>query len=162
VRTWDENREAMNQLWPTHEWTNEERKLVCEDLSPLDQDVLYDAIRNAKRNHDTPFVHLKWLIDEYALLVLLRKRAAARARALAAEPEPRQVVKIDADENARMRSELKTVIENATAGDYHSIVDVIADQAAKCKMEMSTAFGLITYLQQRLGMNNGGRIGDAA
>lgn len=158
MRTWDDNREAMNQLWPKHEWTYEERKLVCEDLSPLDQDVLYDAIRNAKRNHDTPFVHLKWLTDEYALLLRMRN-AAQRARR---EPEPRQVVKIDADENARMRSELRSVIENATAGDYHSIVDVIADQAAKCKVEMSTAFGLIKYLQQRLGMNNGGRIGDAA
>ena len=162
MRTWDENKEAMNQLWPTHEWTNEERKLVCDDLKPLNQDVLYDAIRNAKRKHDTPFVHLKWLLDEYAFLLLLRKRSAAYAQALPAEPDPRQVVKIDAGENSRMRSELQTVIENATAGDYQSIVDLIADQAAKCKMEMSTAFGLITYLQQRLGMNNGGRIGDAA
>ena len=158
MRTWDENREAMNQLWPTHAWTAEEATLVRQDLSPLDQDILWDAIRNAKRNHDTPFVHLKWLLDEYRSLHRVRKLVSRQS----ASEQPRQIVRIDADQNARMRAELTAVVDQATHDDYQSIVGLIADKAAELKIEMATAYGLVRYLQRRLGLANGGRIGDAA
>ena len=158
MRTWDENRAAMNQLWPTHVWTEEELRLVRQDLSPLDQDILWDAIRNAKRNHDTPFVHLKWLLDEYRSISRLRKLAAVKTTT----SEPRQVVQIDSGENARMRAELTIVVDQATAEDYQTVVDLIAEKASQLKIEMTTAFSLVKYLQERLGMKNGGQIGDAA
>lgn len=48
MRTWDENRDTINQFWPT-QWNAEESKLMKDDLEPLDQVMLYDAIRNVKR-----------------------------------------------------------------------------------------------------------------
>jgi hypothetical protein len=158
VRTWDENRVAINELWPLVQFTAEEKRLWTDDLSGLDQDSLYDAIRNVKRNNESNYPQLKWVRDEYRSLDRVRKLSSRRSSA----EEPRQVVKIDADQNARMRDELTIVVDQAGNGDYESIVELIADKAAGHKIEMATAFGLVRYLQRRLGMANGGRIGDAA
>ena len=122
--------------------------MVRQDLSHLDQDILWDAIRNAKRNHDTPFVHLKWLLDEYRSISRLRKLAAVKTTT----SEPRQLVQIDSGENARMRAELAIVVDQATAEDYQTVVDLIAEKASQLKIEMTTAFSLVKYLQERLGM----------
>jgi len=80
MKTWDENRDTINQFWPT-QWNAEESKLMKDDLEPLDQVMLYDAIRNVKRSHDTPFVHLKWILDQYSSLSLARKHAEKSPKA---------------------------------------------------------------------------------
>jgi hypothetical protein len=158
VRTWDDNRVAINELWPLVQFTSEEKRLWTDDLSGLDQGSLYDAIRNVKRNNESNYPQLKWVRDEYRSLDRVRKLSSRRSL----HDEPRQLVKIDADQNARMREELTLVVDDAKHDEYRSIVDLIADKAACHKIEMATAFGLVRYLQRRLGMANGGRIGDAA
>ena len=158
MRTWDTNRQTINQLWPLMEFTAEEKKLWHDDLSGLDQAVLYDAIRNVKRNNDTNYPQLKWVRDEYRVLERLRNLR----RPTAAAGKAKQIVNIDADKNARMRDELKVAIELATPADWQSTVDLIADKAGKCDIEMATAIRLVRYLNERLGMADGGRIGDAA
>lgn len=158
MRTWDTNRQTINQLWPLMEFTAEEKKLWHDDLSGLDQAVLYDAIRNVKRNNDTNYPQLKWVRDEYRVLDRLGKLK----RKTTPTGEPRQVVSIDADRNARTREELKVAIDLATPADYHATVDLVADKAGKCEIELATAIRLVNYLNERLGMSDGGPIGDAA
>ena len=154
MRTWDTNRQTINQLWPLMEFTAEEKKLWHDDLSGLDQAVLYDAIRNVKRNNDTNYPQLKWVRDEYRVLDRLGKLKRKTTPA----GEPRQVVSIDADRNARTREELKVAIDLATPADYRATVDLVADKAGKCEIELATAIRLVNYLNERLGMSDGGPI----
>ena len=78
MRTWEENRSAINQLWPQCQWTDEERRLWKDDLSSLDQAVLYDAVRNVKRTKETLYPQLKWVLEEHRDLMRARKRASAK------------------------------------------------------------------------------------
>lgn len=158
MSTWDDNRQAINQLWPLMTLTEEEKRLWRDDLSSLDQPVLYDAIRNVKRNNDSNYPQLKWIRDEYRALDRIRNFSNRRSSA----GEPRQIVNIDSADNARMRDELKIAIELATRADYQSTVDLIADKASQHKVELSTAYRLVRYLNERLGMNDGGHVGATA
>lgn len=158
MRTWDLNRQAINQLWPLMEFMPEEKKLWHDDLSGLDQAVLYDALRNVKRNNDTNYPQLKWVRDEYRVLDRLRNVR----RPSSPQGECKKIVSIEPDKNARMRDELKVVIDLASPSDYQATVDLIADKAGSCDIEMATAIRLVRYLNERLGMAQGGRIGDAA
>lgn len=153
MRTWDDNRRAINQLWPMCEWTEEERKLFTEDLSGLDQAVLYDAIRNVKRSNETLYPHLKQFRDEYRRLFHLKKLTD---RKLKVAEEPKQTVHIDSDSNERCRLELREYIESVSPSDYEHTRDLIADRAARLEIQLETAFGLGRYLVERLGMASGG------
>ena len=155
MRTWDDNRAAINQLWPKCEWTEEERKLMHDDLQPLDQAVLYDAIRNVKRNNDTLYPQLKWFRDEYRSLSRMKSLQERRANPIG---EPGQVVRIDKRDDDRMANDLRAYIDECTPGQWREAVDFIADKAAGLKVEMTTAFRLCRYLNERLGMSQGGRI----
>lgn len=156
MRTWEENKTAINQLWPMAQFTEEERRLWHDDLSGLDQAVLYDAIRNVKRNNESLYPQLKWLRDEY--------RHLSRLVQYVTRPSPgaekREVVNIDKDENRRYRDDLRLLIESATPSDFQQTVDVIAEKASQKKIEMATAYGLVQYAIERLGVDDkaGGRI----
>lgn len=159
MKTWDDNRRAINELWPLNELTGEQRKLWTEDLSGLDQSVLYDAIRNVRRNNDSNYPQLKWIRDEYRVLKrLVDFRSAKSLR----NDEPRVVVDIDDASDARMRDELLVVIDIATPSQFEETRDLIADKAACLQIKMATAFRLVTYMLNRLGLARGGRVGDAA
>lgn len=157
MRTWDQNRQAINQLWPLMEFTTEEKRLWHDDLSGLDQDVLYDAIRNVKRANDTNYPQLKWVRDEYRGLDRLRKLRQQKPTA----QEPRQLVRIAPEQDSRCRDELRVAIELAQPSDHQAFVDLIAGKAAKCEIEMATAIRLVRYLNERLGLADGGSIGGA-
>jgi len=156
VRTWDENKQAINQLWPMAQFTDEERRLWHDDLSGLNQDVLYDAIRNVKRNNESLYPQLKWLRDEYRHL----NRLVQYVNRPSASGEKREIVSIDKCENKRFKDELRMLIECAQPSDFQSTIDVIADKAAEKRIEMATAYGLVQYAIERLGMDekSGGRI----
>lgn len=153
MRTWDENRDVINQFWPT-EWNPEETKLMREDLSPLNQDVLYDAIRNVKRKHDTPFVHLKWITDEYRQLDRVRRLQSRSSL----RQEPREIVEIDEAQDLAAREQLREWIDTLTPSQWSEGVAVISDKAANKEICLATGFRLGRYLNERLGMSNGGSI----
>lgn len=156
MRTWSDNKTAINQLWPMAQFTEEERRLWHDDMSGLNQDVLYDAIRNVKRNNESLYPQLKWIRDEY--------RHLSRLVQYVSRPSPsgekREIVNIDKDVNKQYRDELRLLIESATPSDFQPTIDVIADKAANKKIEMATAYGLVRYAIERLGMDDkaGGRI----
>lgn len=157
MRTWDDNKQAINQLWPMAQFTEEERRLWHDDLSGLNQDVLYDAIRNVKRNTESLYPQLKWMRDEYRHLNRLVQYVSKPA---AAGSEKREIVNIDKEQNKRYRDQLRILIESASPSDFWPTVDVIADKAAEKRIEMATAYGLVQYAIERLGLDekSGGRI----
>jgi len=154
VRTWDDNRNAINQLWPMAQFTDEEKRLWSEDLSRLDQVLLYDAIRNVKRTRDSLYPQLPWVLAEYRDLWRARKSTERKPA-----QERRTPVVIDKDTDVQMERELRTVVEMATRETHIETVDIIADAAARLKIEMKTAYGLVRYLLKRLGLDRGNAMG---
>jgi hypothetical protein len=152
-RTWDHNRTAINQLWPHCQWTDEERRLLTDDLASLDQDVLYDALRNVKREHDTLYPQLRWFRDEYRSLERLRSLRKPQPAT-----EKRKVVDVGKDLDERTRDELMLVIQDATLENYREVVSLVAAKAGAEQIRMQTAFALNKYLYERLGLSNGGRV----
>ena len=157
MRTWNDNRTAINQLWPMAQWTDEEKRLWSEDLSRLDQIVLYDAIRNVKRTRDSLYPQLPWVLNEYRDLSRARKTMERKPAA-----EQRKPVVIDKDTDDQMRRDLMAVVEMASRETYQETVDMIADAASKLKVEMKTAYSLVLYLIKRLGMGRGNVLGGDA
>jgi hypothetical protein len=144
VRTWEENKTAINQLWPSHEWSDEEAKLVREDLSPLDQPTLYDAIRNAKRKHDTPFVHLKWLLDEY------RELSSSKRHALkASKPkDPKLEISIDDDLDRRLAADFVSWIDDCDPEHFGDVETKVLDKLPQ--MHSLSAVKVLSYARSRL------------
>ena len=144
MRTWDENKTAINQLWPSHEWSVEEAKLVREDLTPLDQPTLYDAIRNAKRKHDTPFVHLKWLLDEY------RELASAKRHALkVTQPkDPKLQISIDDDLDRKLSADFVAWIDGCEPRDFGDVETKVLDKLPH--MHSRSAANVLGYARSRL------------
>ena len=155
MRTWDQNKTAINQLWPQCQWTDEERRLWSDDLSSVDQDVLYDATRNVKRNNDTLYPQLKWFREEYRSLKRLKD--ARNPSRSSAEPRPSKV-DIAAELDARTKADLMLVVDDATVENHREVITLIADKAADLQVRMHTAYRLVSYLLQRLGLDCGGRV----
>lgn len=144
MRTWDENKTAINQLWPTCSFTDEEKRLWHEDLSVLDQETLYDAIRNVKRSRDTQWPQLKWILDAYRELAHAKRQAKTHSK----PAEPRCGVPVNEDENSRLADDFIAYIESAAPGDYQDIYDRVLDKLPK--MHSRTALRVINYAKKRL------------
>lgn len=74
-RTWDDNRETINDLWPLLELRQAEKELWHDDLSGLDQGVLYEALREVKRSKESPWPQLAWIHDAYRQIASARRTA---------------------------------------------------------------------------------------
>jgi hypothetical protein len=144
VRTWEENKTAINQLWPSHEWSDEEAKLVREDLSPLDQPTLYDAIRNAKRKHDTPFVHLKWLLDEYRELLSSKRHALKASK----PKDPKLQISIDDDLDRKLAADFVAWIDDCDPEHFGEVETMVLDKLPQ--MHSLSALKVLSYARSRL------------
>ena len=154
MRTWDENRTAINQLWPQCQWTDEERRLWKDDLSGLDQAVLYDALRNVKRTKETLYPQLKWVLEEHRDLMRARKR-------LAVKPVSHDV-KLDLsgirdEEDKRLHDDFLQLIDLSDPADFDGVQDRVLDNLPK--MHWATANKVLKYARMRLlGETNGGNV----
>lgn len=144
MRTWEENKTTINQLWPQCRWTAEEGDLWRGDLSRLDQDVLYDAIRDVKRGHDTLYPQLKWMLDTYRDLAALKKSASVTKT----KAEVKLKLEIDEAENARLVEDCMKMIDGSTREDFPSVEKTILD--ALKRMYASAALRLLKYARRRL------------
>lgn len=144
MRTWDQNKTSINQLWPTCSFTDEEKRLWSDDLSGLDQDVLYDAIRNVKRTRDTQWPQLKWMLDAYRELSHAKRQAKTHRVAA----EPRLNIQINEDENGRLADDFVAYIDTASPSDCPAIIDMVLDRLPK--MHSRTALRVINYAKKRL------------
>jgi len=145
-RTWDDNKVAINQLWPVATYTDEEARLWREDLSGLDQALLYDAIRNVKRQHDSIYPQLKWVLDGYREALALRRAALKSGPAR----EPKVVCSWDDAEDNRMARSYVEWIEQASPSDYPAIYDDVFEMDNLRKMRSLTVLKLVMYAKQRL------------
>lgn len=127
-RTWNENRELINGLWPRAEFTAEEADLWRADLSGLDQQCLLEAIRQVKRTRDSVYPQLAWLHEEYRTIrARNRPRAAAAAAPAAATSRPR--LTIDPATERRVRIELEELAERATTdADLDAVVERVREE----------------------------------
>lgn len=144
MRTWEANKQAINQLWPQCQWTDEERRLWHDDLSGLDQEVLYDAVRNVKRSHDTLYPQLKWMTQEY------RELASAKRKALKTQMprEQKLDLRISDTEDASLATDFVAVIDESSPSDFGGIQTMVLDKLPK--MHARTAIRLIAYARKRL------------
>ena len=120
TRTWDENREAINDLWPLMELRPAERQLWHDDLSPLDQEMLYESLREVKRSHESPWPQLAWIHGAYR--TLQAAKATAERKYVSGSPAystPR--LEIDEAEAIALRNELMYQIDEAPPEDFDSI-----------------------------------------
>jgi hypothetical protein len=145
VKTWDENRTTINQLWSQCQWTDEERRLWKDDLSGLDQDVLYGALRNVKRSRDTLYPQLKWILDEYRDLSWSRKRAARQT----AKPEPKvDMSGINDEEDKRLSSDFVSLIDVSHQSEFSDIEKRVLDKLPQ--MHAKSAIRVLLYARERL------------
>ena len=144
MRTWDDNRAAINQLWPQCQWTDEERRLWHDDLHALDQPMLYDALRNVKRNNDTLYPQLKWILDSYRELQSARKRATKPS----APAENKLKVDINDEEDRRLTEEFFAFIDISQPSDWPMVEKRVLD--ALPKMNNSSVRRVLNYARLRL------------
>lgn len=146
MRTWDENRMAINQLWPQCQWTDEERRLWSEDLGHqrVDQDLLYGAMKNVKRSRDTLYPQLKWILDEYRELGLSQKKAMRQTT----KPEPKLQLNINDDEDKRLAQDFVALIDVSSAADFDDIEQRVLDKLPQ--MHSRSAVRLLNYARHRL------------
>jgi len=154
VRSWQDNRTAINGLWPMMQLTDEEKRLWHDDLSGLNQDVLYDAIRNVKRSHDTLYPQIKWIRDEYRHLDRARRAGEKQNR----QVEPRDLTDFDEQEEAAAREELRAWIDTLTPDRAEEGRETLGQWAHDKRISLATGFRLGSYMNDRLGLSNGGRI----
>ena len=143
MRTWDENKTAINQLWPQCQWTEEERRLWQGDLGGLDQAVLYDALRNVKRSRDTLYPQLKWILDEHCELSRAKRRSATKKT----QSEPKLDLHIDDAEDRQLHEDLVAVIDMSEPSDFDSVECRILDSLPK--MKATTALRALMYARLR-------------
>jgi hypothetical protein len=145
-RTWDENRQTINQLWPVAQFTAEDVRLWHDDLSGLDQDMLYDAIRNVKRTHDSVYPQLKWMLDEYRSLAQSRKAAL---RSTVSREEKTQW-NIDETQDREARNELMEWVDRAEPSEYRAIHDAVFEPEMFKRLHSLTAMRIVFYARERL------------
>lgn len=145
MRTWEDNRSAINQLWPQCQWSEEERRLLKDDLSGLDQDVLYDALRNVKRSRDSLYPQLPWMLQAYREL-FASKRAALKAQP--SKAEPRLTVDVSDAEDKRLAEEFVNVIDASQPSDFEIVEGMVLNKLPK--MLNATAYRVLMYARKRL------------
>lgn len=122
-RTWAQNAETMNGLWPQCSWTDEEIGLWRSDFSGCDQDLVHQALLQVKRSRDSLYPQLAWVHEAYR--ELSSKARAARP----APPKPPAFsgdrLEIDPADEREARRELEALLEATPAeslGDVESAI----------------------------------------
>ncbi len=113
-RTWDQNRDTINGLWPMAVWTPEEADLWRADLSGLDHDVLFDALREVKRSRESIYPQLAWVHAAYREMMAARRaarRSAERGPGAGAPAYSTPRMKLDPVRERRARAELESLLE---------------------------------------------------
>lgn len=143
MRTWEDNKTAIHELWPEKNFTGEEAKLWREDLAHLDQDMLYDAIRNVKRKRDTPWVQLPWITSEYRELKQARSRNSKKI-----DRGEKLNLLINRDKEKKLEEQIKALIDVSAPSDYQSIHEKITVEYVDY-LHGRTALQLVGYAKRR-------------
>lgn len=121
-RTWEQNRDTINGLWPMAVWTPEEADLWRADLSGLDHDVLFDALREVKRSRESLYPQLAWVHAAYRETMAARRaarRAADRGAGAPAYSTPR--LRPEPARERRARAELESLLEQTAPAGLEAV-----------------------------------------
>jgi len=125
-RTWDDNREAINQLWPVCDFRPEEAKAWHDDLSVLDQESLYGAIREVYRSHDSSWPKLAWIHAAYRSIAATKHRTVEGA-ALRRPAWSGSRLAIDQEQSSILRAGFTAEIESASRDAIPQIQAMVED-----------------------------------
>ena len=149
-RTWDENRNTINDFWGI-EFRPEEGEFWRKELSPLNQDVLYLAICEVKRSKDSPWPQLAWIHAAY------RRIGAAKLAEMVKETPPADYRRptadtprlyIDTEESARIADELRDrILKAETAAELADIRKEL--ESCVDRLEARTLFAVAVALGDR-------------
>ena len=123
-RTWEQNRDTINGLWPMAVWTPEEADLWRADLSGLDHDVLFDALREVKRSRESIYPQLAWVHAAYREIMAARRaarRAAERGPGAGAPAYSTPRMRPDPARERRARVELETLLEQTEPAGLEAV-----------------------------------------
>ena len=123
-RTWQQNSDAINGLWPQCQWTDEEIDLWRSDLSGLDQDALFEAIREVKRSKESLYPQLAWVHAAYREIMAARRatrRAAERGPGAGAPAYSTPRMRPDPARERRARAELESLLEKTESAGLEAI-----------------------------------------
>jgi hypothetical protein len=109
-RTWDDNRETINDLWPLLELRPAEKELWHDDLSALDQETLYEALREVKRSKESPWPQLAWIHEAYRQLRSAQRSAERIAERMQPAFSGERLV-IDVEESERLNAHYRGAFE---------------------------------------------------
>ena len=139
-RNWDDNRETINDLWPLLELRPAEKDLGHDDLSALDQETLYEALREVKRTKESPWPQLAWIHEAYRQLRSAQRSAERIAERMQSAFSGERLV-VDLDESERLNAYYRGAFE---AAQTLLEVDALAFElnASVDKLEARTAIRL--------------------
>ena len=118
-----------------------------DDLEPLDQVMLYDAIRNVKRSHDTPFVHLKWILDQYSSLSLARKHAEKSPKAPILGGEKLRIT-VNPEREGALVTDFLSCVDSADPKQFEQIEQNVLSKLGE--MSAVAATKVLAYARARL------------
>lgn len=144
MRTWTDNAKTINQLWQTFEPTEELRWLFRDTLAPLNQDVLYVAIKKAKVDNEGPWPALKWILTAYAHEQSLRRTSAPKST------EPVQRTKVptpDPEDERKLADDLRKVIGSCHDDQFRQIESMVLDKFDAGKLTSAMSLTLLNELR---------------
>lgn len=145
TRTWDENRELINGLWPMAQFTAEEADLWRSDLHAVDQDALFEAIRQVKRSRDSVYPQLAWVHEAYREI---RAKARAARPPVAGPPAfAGNRLSIDPVRERELRRELEHAVDRAKGAELDAVCDRITAEIDN--LEAKSVIGLMARVRQR-------------
>lgn len=125
MRTYEDNVEAINELWQSFAPTHELRQLFRERLSKLDQPTLYEAIKQAKVDNEGPWPAIKWFTSAYADIQRKRRESA---------PKPSQtyvrnvIPEVDTEAEKKLVQDFYAAIEGCDDEGFHAMDKMILDK----------------------------------
>lgn len=148
MRTYDDNVEVINELWQSFAPTHELRQLFRERLEKLDQNVLYEAIKQAKVDNDGPWPAIKWFTSAY--------NEIKRKQLQSAPHKPSQYVRniipdVDVAEENRLVSEFCAAIEGCNDEGFIGLREMILDKYDAHLLSSLNAHRLCRQLLVHLG-----------
>lgn len=128
MRTYEDNVEAINELWQSFAPTHELRQLFRERLAKLDQAALYEAIKQAKVDNEGPWPAIKWFITAYAEVQRKRREAMPKP----SQTQVRNVIpEVDTEAEKTLVQEFYGAIEVCTDEGFHQLDEMILDKMEK-------------------------------
>lgn len=147
MRTWTDNAKTINQLWQTFEPTEELRWLFRDTLAPLNQDVLYIAIKKAKVDNEGPWPALKWILTAYAHEQSIRRTAAPKD----ITPVERTKVPLpDPEDERKLADDLRKVIGSCQDEQFRQIESMVLDKFDAGKLSAAVSYTLLAELRSKV------------